>query len=314
MRHVLVPLSSVLLGVAACGGHDSGLIDGFHPALAQAGFTRYVLPPVRGVPAGQQILQCQWVSAPVDHDVDIIATAGEQTTGGHHAILYASTEAAPIGTSRECNYGDLASVRYLGGIGGEGTTGAAANLPPGVAYRLRKGFALMVNTHYINATEAPMDGQTVLDVKYADVDPSRLAASMFTNLDTNDIVIPANQHFALDVNCTMKQDIPLFLFGNHMHKLGTSIFTEVTHAATMSKEPVIQDPTWTEEFVFNPRVTTWPPAAPYMLKQGDTLHTHCEWNNTGSDIITFPTEMCVGFGFFVGEGDEINCISNDWTK
>jgi hypothetical protein len=303
-------LVSLGLALAACG-RDSGLIDGFHPAEAQAGFTRYVIPPVRGIMPGQQIFQCQWVAAPVDHDIDILLTGGAQSIGGHHAILYATTEVAPVGTSRECSNGDLTAIRYLGGIGGEGT-GAAGELPPGVAYRLRKGLALMVNTHYVNASEAAMDGQTVLDVKYAAVDPNRLAASLFTNVDAEHIDIPANDRASLDVNCTMQADIPLFMFGNHMHKFGTSVFTEVTHAGTMTKEPVVQDPMWTQEFEFNPRVAHWSPDAPFSLKKGDTLRTHCEWNNTGSDVVTFPTEMCVGFGFFVGEGDEINCISNSW--
>jgi hypothetical protein len=44
-----------------------------------------------------------------------------------------------------------------------------------------------------------------------------------------------------------------------------------------------------------------------VLKAGTTVHTHCEWMNLGRETVKFPDEMCVFFGFFLGERD-INCL------
>ena len=43
------------------------------------------------------------------------------------------------------------------------------------------------------------------------------------------------------------------------------------------------------------------------------MHTHCEWNNTTDTTYRFPTEMCVGIGFYVGQV-EIDCIDGEWAQ
>ena len=62
-------------------------------------------------------------------------------------------------------------ISFVGAIGGEGTATSAAKLPDGLNFRLPAGQALMINTHWLNATDNTVDGQAVIDVKFADATP-----------------------------------------------------------------------------------------------------------------------------------------------
>ena len=41
----------------------------------------------------------------------------------------------------------------------------------------------------------------------------------------------------------------------------------------------------------------WDTNDPFVVNPGDIFHVQCSWNNTTSDPLTFPTEMCVSTGF-----------------
>jgi hypothetical protein len=56
----------------------------------------------------------------------------------------------------------------------------------------------------------------------------------------------------------------------------------------------------------------WPLEAPYELKPSDTMHTKCTWQNTGTDELRFPTEMCGATGYFVGDGRLQACLDGTW--
>jgi hypothetical protein len=308
----------LLVLVAACGGKSTGtpssqFIPGYTPAPVADGFTRFVLPPVKGIKAGDEAMWCQWVAAPADHDIDVLNVAGSQSAGGHHIIMYATTSNAPVGTSRACSDNDLVSLRYLGGIGGEGMNNVVAMLPEGVVFRLHKGQGLMANAHYVNYTKGTIDGQGVLDLKMVPADSTHTVASLFTNLDVDNILIKGNQMSTLDVSCTMQQDMSFLNFANHMHELGTTITTDLTRKDG-TKTVLRTDPTWLPEYRFNPVFSTWTLDTPLVIKKGDVVHTHCEWSNDKAADVTFPSEMCVGFGFNVGDGAEINCIEGQWGE
>jgi copper type II ascorbate-dependent monooxygenase-like protein len=307
-------LASIAVALFGCSSspapRDERLVAGFDPPPAAGGYTRYIMPAIARIPPGTEAMWCQWVAPPFDHDTDVLDVVGHQSVGGHHAILYATTIHAKVGTTRPCLDQDLTTVRFLGGIGGEGATNGE-KLPEGVVYRIPKGSALMANVHYVNYTRAPIDGQAVLDLQLTAIDKSRSVASLYTNIDVNHIWIPAGQHASLDVTCTMREDMSFFWFGNHMHALGESAFTELIHPDG-ARSFVRQDDTWSAEARFNPSFNRWSIADPLVVRAGDRLHTQCHWNNTTSEDAAFPREMCVGFGFFVGAGVQINCIENDW--
>lgn len=304
------------LGLAAVGCSskaDDGSTpdDGkFHPPPPAPGFQRIVAPVVEGIKPGTDQMFCQYVFGALDRDVDVLSVEGYQSKYGHHIIAYASSVNAPLGTSRICNTEDNTQIgAFLGGIGGD--AGAAVNLPEGVAFRLPKGSSIMLNTHFLNTGHDTVNGEGVLDVKFAEADPNRTLAALFVNINLGLNVAPQTQSTA-DATCTLAQDMKVLMFTNHMHSLGTSAFTEVT---SPGGEPrmIHEDPRWTYEMQFNPSYSNWSVNAPFELKQGDVMRTHCVWNNTSTNAVKFPDEMCVGFAFFLSQANvSPTCINGTW--
>ena len=88
--------SFISLSFLACGSNDRGPAPtgsggnppppkGFDPPPAAAGYTRIVAPDVT-VDPGADMMVCQYVQAPLDHDVDILDVQGFQSAFGHHAV------------------------------------------------------------------------------------------------------------------------------------------------------------------------------------------------------------------------------------
>ena len=49
----------------------------------------------------------------------------------------------------------------------------------------------------------------------------------------------------------------------------------------------------------------WPVEAPFVIRPGDRFRMTCQWQNTGTDSLLFPEEMCVTSTYYfpdVGEG------------
>jgi hypothetical protein len=311
------------LAIAGCGssasspeapgptGKTAGAAE-FAPPPPPPGYTRIVAPDVTGIEAGGDAIKCQYVLTPFDRDMDVLDISGYQSLGGHHSIAYAVNGAGAMeGTSRDCNAVDNTGIGgFLGGIGGE--SGGKATLPDGVVFRLKKGSTVMLNTHFLNTSGDAIDGHTVLDVKFAEAGPARKVASIFVNF-TQKFAVAPEQRTQTDVSCTVPRDMKFLSFTNHMHSYGARSVTVLEHAADTVQ--VHEDPTWTHDMQFNPVFTNWTLDAPLTVKAGDTLKTHCEWENSSTATISFPDEMCVGFGFFLDDGSSSpSCIEGAWLE
>jgi hypothetical protein len=283
----------------------------FSPPPVPEGYTRIVAPVIEGIEPGGDAIKCQYVLTPFDRDMDVLDIQGYQSKGGHHSIAYAVKGGAPVGTSRDCNAVDNTSIGgFLGGIGGE--AGGKAQLPEGVVFRLPKGSTVMLNTHFLNTTEETIDGHTVLDVKFSEVDPTRRVASIFVNFTQNFTVQPARET-TVDASCTVRHDLSFLSFTNHMHSHGASAVTSLQSSG--NTVTVHEDPTWTSDMQFNPVFTNYSLDAPLTVKAGDVLTTHCDWKNSTASAFRFPDEMCVGFGFFLSDGSSSpTCVEGVWTE
>src|SRR5260221_6513717 len=200
---------------------------------------------------------------------------------------------------------------FLGGVVGE--AGGSAALPEGVAFRLTQGSGIMLNIHFLNTGEETIDGDAVLDFKFADVDPTRKIAAMFLNLNFGFTVAPEN-HTDSTIECVAKSDVKLIKMANHMHDFGVSASTEVTRADG-TVVSLHDDPQWTFDMQFNPTYSAWPVAAPFVLGAGDTIRTRCSWENTTSNTVGFPREMCIGVGFALVDGANPTtpvCMNGMW--
>jgi len=294
----------VLLG---CGtDQPPEWVKGFDPPPAPDGYTRFVTPTVKGIQPGDNLEMCQWVAPAADTAQDVLDITGFQSATGHHAVLYATTETNfKVGESHPCTVDDMISISFLGGIGGEGSMGSITQLPDGLNFRLPPGQALMANTHWLNATDGVVDGQAVIDLKVQPASDQRTPADIFAN-NGDTFQIDPNAAGSYDNSCVLKRDLSIAMLTNHMHNYGFSVYSELIHQDG-TKEMLRNDTTWSGEWQFNPQYTRYTREAPQMFHAGDTLHTHCEWQNTTSKTLSFPDEMCVTIGFYFPSNGQLVC-------
>jgi hypothetical protein len=279
----------------------------FNPPPVADGYQRFETTPVE-VLARSSEDWAQWVGGPLDQDYDVLDITGQQSEGGHHALLYASPDGNPAGFTRLWKDEDQLSTRLMGGIGGEG--GASAQLPPGVVFRVQKGSYLVAQTHFLNGEKHSLIGRTVLDVKLAPVDRSRRVASIFSSTTLGVKLAPSSET-TIDVDCTIREDLHFLQFANHMHDYGQTVLTEFTDSAGEVHE-LKSDTSWFGMWALNPNFEHFEVAAPATVPAGSRLHTRCTYDNKTSDEVAFPAEMCVFFGFILSDSD-IYCTDDKWT-
>jgi len=263
------------------------------------GYTRLHAAVMKGLKPGTDTMRCQYVQAPLDHDVDILGVEGYQSEGGHHAVAYASTVNAPLHVDRNCGMEDNASQgAFLGGVGGE--AGGGTSLPPGVAFRLKAGSSILLNVHFLNVSDEIYDGYSVVDFKFAEVSAARPVASMFTNGSFSFKIAPMSAAESV-AECKVSKEFSFVTYSNHMHDYGTSVKSEIVRA-NGSVELIHEDPVWSYEMQFTGGGKTYGLDAPLKLHPGDKLRTTCKWKNPTVSLLTFPREMCIGVGFFLSDG------------
>ncbi len=295
-------LVAALMGCANEADDAKGGTKATDKPAAREGYRRFEARPTP-VAAGQTAMMVEWVASPTDRDLDVLDIVGWQSASGHHAVLYATTSSQPVGTVRDWQNADQLNARFIGGSGGE--AGAQIKLPEGVVTRIPKGSALILQLHYMNTSTKEVMAESVVDVKLADASPDRKVASFFAS--TNPMYELAPQRTTtLDVECKLDRDVPMLMFANHQHNMGVSALTEQI-LPDGTRVDIKRDDRWQYEWAFNPNFTYRPVDSPLVLKSGTTLHTHCEWLNTGFSPLRYPDEMCVFLGFFLGDKD-INCV------
>jgi hypothetical protein len=311
MRALILASFVALVG---CGTPEkSEYIDGFTPPPVLARYTRFVTPVIHDIQPGQDITYCQWLQAPADHDVLVLSFMGAQSKWGHHVVLFSDTANYPVGESHECKSNDMPSVRFVGGSAGEASNALIA-FPPNVVTKIPAGSSIMASTHFINASEQVIDGQGVVDLEMIDArdaSASNYTVSGFMTNVGDGFNLAPNSMTPYDISCVVQQDMNFFAYGNHMHEWGYSAFTEVIHPDG-TKLMLHEDTMWKPEFATHPTLSKWDLNSLNSVKAGETIHTHCEWNNTTTSAISFPREMCAGFGFFLPSSPDITCSNGVW--
>jgi hypothetical protein len=297
-----------------------------------AGYTRLVSPTVHDVQPGGDVTYCQYVMAPLDHDVDVLSVEGFQSAYGHHAVAMTYTPASGeepgsnlpcmgteftsgSGTTAPSGNSALSAGGFLGAVGGPDSK-PTSFLPEGVAFRLKQGQGVLLNVHYLNTGSKVIDGNAVVDLKLADPDPSRKIASLLINFNGG-FDLPPSTPTTSTIDCVAKSDVQIIGFSNHMHEFGTTALTQVLRADTGAVEELHNDPAWTYDMQFNPTFSKWTVDAPFVLHAGDTFRTTCSWDNTTANSMKFPREMCVGVGFALATGDKPTvpmCIDGTWIE
>jgi hypothetical protein len=302
----------VLIPLAACGG-DSGpeLLEGFDPDPPAADEIQIISPIIRDVQPGDDVLLCSYL--PMDQalteTLDVIGITGFQTSiGAHHAVLYTVMHERPVDT-HICTDDDMVNISFSGAAGGGDAGGQQQLLPEGIAYRMDAGNQLMIQSHWINTTNDPIDGQSAFNLKYQPPAADTVLAQLFTWL-TTDITVPDGQTGSARVDCVIQDDMQFYQLAGHAHEHATNV--KLTHTPAGGSANVFYDQEWAEYMTFDPPLQKYSRAEAVQIHAGDTLSVDCDYaNDTGADL-HFPTEMCVGVGFFFPGTHQINCVDGTY--
>jgi len=316
MRQSFGILSPLLLSAlaAGCSGAeppaspaDDQLIEGFRPPTPGPGALR-IHAPLVDVPSGADLTWCTYITNPFARDVDVVQSRGYQSRFGHHAILMEVPGSEDrLGQSHECTEQDMTNARYLAG----GSDAAAQfKIPEGVGFRVGKASVLMVQTHWINTTDAAAVGQTVFDVNAEEPAASRQTAQLFAAF-TSKVSVPPRGPGRAETDCRIESDLKFFALGGHAHEWGTHVRLTVDRGGTGAKE-VLYDHEWEAHFQADPPLSYYDTKAPLELRAGDVLHVACDYRNTTDAELRFPREMCVGIGFYFPGTADIQCGDGHW--
>jgi hypothetical protein len=307
MRRALLVVS---IGLGACGGMAASkqemLID---PGPAPTNGLQLVLPIVRGIQPGTDNELCTWTDLIPDRDLYVKSIQGIQSVTGHHLILYKTKMHQPAGTTRPCTDNDLTTVRFVGGAGGEGSLDKDT-APGDLVFTIEQGYQVVINHHYLNASPQAHDVQSAVNLYYADQSVHFTPSGAMVVVDT-DLHLPPGEP-TKDIDCTMQEDMKVWFMVPHMHAYGVN--ETVDHVRVDGTTERLFDTPWTPELTFHPPQRTADPTAPILMRRGDHVKVHCEWQNTTQRELTFGLEMCV---FFAQTVDDIHlgnraCNAGDW--
>jgi hypothetical protein len=311
MRGLSLTFAALLL--AACGG-DSGpeMLEGFTPEPPAADEIQIVSPIIHDVQPGQDVLLCSYL--PLDQalldTIDVVGTTGFQSAiASHHAVLYTVTRERPVDT-HECTDDDMINISFAGAAGGGGQSGQIQLLPEGVAFRMEAGHQLMVQSHWINTSpDQPIDGQAAFNLKFREPSDSVQLAQLFTWL-TTDISVPANSTGSAHTDCEVQDDMSFYQIAGHAHERATRVRLTQTPAGGSPNQ--FYDQEWAEYMTFDPPFQKYAAADAMQIHAGDTLTVDCDYDNETGEELQFPTEMCVGVGFFFPGDHQINCVDGSY--
>ena len=306
-------LAASIALLIGCGTSDGPtgpeLVDGFEVPPPPENGLQVITPIVDGIEPGTDNEYCLWSDKFLTEETDIKSTSGYQTEPpGHHTVLYYTTLTQPPGTQRKCTDTDMASFRFLTGNGAEGELNSA---PGDLVYRAPAGAQLVVNSHYLNTSDQVLQGQSAINVNFAEPGTTHIPSGSLAFLDTSIKVAEGVSTF--ETTCTVDRQYKLWFVIPHMHQWGTHITVDLMQNGTQNR---LFDTLWDESYAFHPPEMRLDPTAPLVIDQGDQIKVHCEWNNDTGRVLDFGFEMCVSYAQFIDESGvgSVACDAGNWTN
>jgi hypothetical protein len=302
---------AALLAAASWGCHGSpppaSTDDGLNPPAPTAGQVQIASPTITGIMPGTDVTYCSYLDFNVAQDTDITGYVGYQSKGGHHAILYAAKMPQPVGT-HVCTNDDMNNGSFLASTGSD-TSAPSQTIPAGVAFRIKAGTQVFVQTHWINTTMETLSGEAAFNLDVGPADPTHVIAAEFVTIKLSGFTVPFGMS-TLSTECSFARPLQLYMIGGHEHEHGTEVqIDKVVNGQAQS----LYDKKWQPEFTFNTPFVAYSLQQPLSFAQGDIMRVTCSWNNPSPTAINFPDEMCAGFGYyFPAAAGDIYCIDGAW--
>jgi Copper type II ascorbate-dependent monooxygenase, C-terminal domain len=320
------------LALGACGDDDdakdpdAGTADAGPPPLLEPP------PPGQGLQLsmktslapGVEAEHCQFVKAPatrtwVNHD------EVRFTHGSHHFLLYATEyteipthkeDGTPVDTSKvfDCSDGATNGWKVSKLIGGSqnGNGDATLRFPPNVAIDIPAGTVLLMNAHYINASDSVLEPEVYMNLWTIPEDKVEVEGDILF-LYNPLIKVPANGTGRARWRCPVAQDITIASVQSHMHRRGVGYEAQLVS----QEQPFYVSDRWENVVVkrFEPGM---------VVHAGEVLDYHCDYKNVENRDVyqgaRTTDEMCMLIGSFYPKDsrtalcrDENGAIAGEWV-
>lgn len=255
--------------------------------------------------------------AALDNAEDVFVNSFElaMRPGSHHFILYTYPEYTPedviptpgqLRDLRDDNNSyvdasgadifDWRQLQYVKPIVISQSRRLDFHLPPGVAMRVRAGTGIDINTHYANATDAPIDGELYVNLHLLPPDQVEHVAQVFA-LSNFDIDLPAGRTTTLEKEFVFSQDRRIVQLVSHAHDRLVEFTAQIT-GGPRDGELLYVTYDWE-----HPAPLRFDP--PLQMAQGQGLRIRATYDNqTDRDLrfgFTRRDEMMILYGFYYTE-------------
>jgi hypothetical protein len=250
---------------------------------------------------GQEIERCRFFVTPPG-GLTINRETLRYTPGSHHVLLFTTDYSTiPQGSDGvdqsqvfDCPSGP-AGFSVVGVIGGaQDPTPPDLALPDGVALTIPEGTVLLMNTHYLNATQEAIAADARINLYTIDPSSVKEQAGTIFFYDPY-ILVPALAPAAqARMVCPVPRDITLLSAQSHMHRRGIGYQADLIDPSG-ARTMLYQSNDWQ-----NVMATAW--AEGKQLQAGSAIDYHCDYKNGESrDVVqglTTSDEMCMFLGVY----------------
>ncbi len=233
----------------------------------------------------------------VPHDMAVSSIDMLQGDFGHHAVIVSSNEPKPDGTVEDCT-DQTSYAKYKALL-------IPVDPPPNHAYWLTKGTSVVLQSHYVNASDEPILTRDVVRAKMMAAEKVERWMAPFTATALEFEIPAGGQETELAFDCELDRDVDLLYVGGHMHEWGSSYDIDLGPSVEELANIYTVD-AWVPDYRDLPPIEIYA-EDPLTITQGTVLRTTCRWKNDTSGTLQFPQEMCVSFGVLAGSKEAYDC-------
>jgi hypothetical protein len=301
MRALVVSLPALALAAGAC-------TDDTDPTPADEHKLEVGMKTT--IPAGAEVEYCQFVMVP---ETWVTRDQVKFTPGSHHVLVYQTPytsiptqkdDGKPVDTSGvfDCSDGPTNgwSVTKLVG-GSQNATGEAfLSFPEGVGVKI--GGVLLVNVHYRNGSDEPLD--TDVKVVFDTATPDQITTEGDILFLFNPLIsVPPGRTSRSHWRCPVYSDITIVNVQSHMHARGVGYQARVDGEA-----PFYVNDRW--EGVPVKQLEN------FTVKAGSKLDYYCDFRNTTGTPVYMgqrtTDEMCMLIGsYYPADPRTANCLDDN---
>ncbi|MFN0250249.1 MAG: hypothetical protein ACKV2T_25420 [Kofleriaceae bacterium] len=231
------------------------------------------------IPAGAEVFRCRYAVLP-DQPLDVERFSHRYTAGSHHILLYPTSlspvEAAAFGEDFDCTTsGDLGQVGLAYGASDEPT--GEQRFPDGIGMRFAAQQVVLLEAHYLNATDAPITATVEISLFPAQRPIETLAGNLFF-YNYAILVPPAPARAAASMRCVLPDEVSLQFASSHMHRRGTHYRADLV-VPSGARQVLHETDDWesAEPAAFDPAL---------IVPAGSAVEFTCDYVNDVPTVVT----------------------------